>query len=36
MSVGQLAETISVTAESPVVDIQNSRQVVAFAARSDP
>ena len=31
MSVGQLAETISVTAESPVVDIQNSRQVAAFA-----
>jgi hypothetical protein len=31
MSVGQLAETISVTAESPVVDIQSSRQVAAFA-----
>src|SRR5688572_11309793 len=30
MSVGQLAETISVTAESPVVDIQNARQVAAF------
>ena len=30
MSVGQLAETISVTAESPVVDIQSSRQVAAF------
>jgi hypothetical protein len=30
MSVGALAETISVTAESPVVDIQNARQVAAF------
>jgi hypothetical protein len=30
MSVGTLAETISVTAESPVVDIQNARQVAAF------
>src|SRR5687768_8664385 len=30
MSVGQLADTVTVTAESPVVDVQNARQVAAF------
>jgi hypothetical protein len=30
MAVGGLAETVSVTAESPVVDVQNARQVAAF------
>src|SRR5688572_7550020 len=30
MAVGGLAETVSVTGESPVVDVQNARQVAAF------
>jgi hypothetical protein len=30
MTVGGLAETISVTGESPVVDVQNARQVATF------
>ncbi|HET9192946.1 MAG TPA: carboxypeptidase regulatory-like domain-containing protein [Vicinamibacterales bacterium] len=30
MSVGQLAETLVVTAESPAVDVQNARQAVVF------
>src|SRR5688572_24522366 len=30
MAVGQRSETVTVTAESPVVDIQNARQVAAF------
>jgi len=30
MSVGQLAETLVVTAESPSVDVQNARQAVVF------
>ena len=32
MSVGQLAETVTVVAESPVVDVQNARQVATFAS----
>jgi hypothetical protein len=31
MVVGQLADTITVTAEAPVVDVQNARQVATFA-----
>src|SRR5687767_8865647 len=30
MSVGQLSEVVTVTSESPVVDVQNARQVAAF------
>ena len=30
MTVGGLAETVSVTAESPIVDVQNARQVATF------
>src|SRR5688572_19973883 len=30
MTVGGLAETVSVTAESPIVDVQNARQVTTF------
>src|SRR5687767_1614602 len=30
MSVGQLSEVVTVTGESPVIDIQNARQVAAF------
>jgi hypothetical protein len=31
MSVGQLADTVTVTAEAPTVDVQNARQVATFA-----
>ncbi len=31
MSVGQLAETVTVVGEAPTVDVQNARQVAAFA-----
>src|SRR5688572_32142107 len=30
MAVGALAETVSVTGESPIVDVQSSRQVATF------
>ena len=32
----RLAETVTVTAESPVVDVQNARQVAAFEGEADP
>ena len=31
MSVGQLAETVTVVAESPIVDVQSARQFTTFA-----
>src|SRR5262245_23089499 len=32
MSVGQLAETVTVSGETPIVDVQSSRQVATFAS----